>query len=395
MFNMLYENNTSKLLGMEDIIVKKVWEDANVRHIGIELPRQPHNCPVCGGETNKVHDYREQKVRDVAGFGKHTILHLRKRRYRCENCGKRFAEKNTFLPRYQQITSRLASKIIEDFRRLCPAKQIAAENNVSVTTAFRYFGLVSYRCNSLPEVLSMDEFKGNAGGEKYQSILTDPKHKRILDILPNRKGEDLKAYFNGFSTRNSVKVVVMDMSRVYLDVAKTCFPKAVVVIDKYHVVRQAVWAFENVRKTEQRKFSDERRKYFKRSRTLLNKHPSKLSDEDADAVSIMLMASKRLREAYNLKNKFQEFMWSKSSEEGRIRLSAWVLLAELADLPEFRACLTAVHNWDKYILNAFDFPYTNGYTEGCNNKTKVLKRVCFGVRNFPRFRNRILHCAAA
>ncbi|MBO5555824.1 MAG: transposase, partial [Oscillospiraceae bacterium] len=30
---------------------------------------------------------------------------------------------------------------------------------------------------------------------------------------------------------------------------------------------------------------------------------------------------------------------------------------------------------------------------GCNNKTKVLKRVCYGVRNFSRFRNRILHCA--
>ncbi|MCI7136110.1 MAG: transposase, partial [Clostridiales bacterium] len=44
--------------------------------------------------------------------------------------------------------------------------------------------------------------------------------------------------------------------------------------------------------------------------------------------------------------------------------------------------------------NSFDVPFTNGYTEGCNNKTKVLKRVCYGVRNFHRFRNRILHCAS-
>ncbi|MGI6040417.1 MAG: transposase, partial [Eubacteriales bacterium] len=34
---------------------------------------------------------------------------------------------------------------------------------------------------------------------------------------------------------------------------------------------------------------------------------------------------------------------------------------------------------------------TNGFTEGCNNKIKVLKRISFGVRNFSRFRNRILH----
>ena len=63
-------------------------------------------------------------------------------------------------------------------------------------------------------------------------------------------------------------------------------------------------------------------------------------------------------------------------------------------LSEFRECTRAIHNWGKLILNSFDVPFTNGFTEGCNNKTKVLKRVCYGMRNFPRFRNRILHCAS-
>ncbi|MDY3864170.1 MAG: transposase, partial [Eubacteriales bacterium] len=35
-------------------------------------------------------------------------------------------------------------------------------------------------------------------------------------------------------------------------------------------------------------------------------------------------------------------------------------------------------------------PYTNGFTEGCNNRIKVLKRNAYGVQNFKRFRNRIL-----
>lgn len=34
--------------------------------------------------------------------------------------------------------------------------------------------------------------------------------------------------------------------------------------------------------------------------------------------------------------------------------------------------------------------YSNGFTEGMNNKIKVLKRVAFGFRNFERFRSRIL-----
>jgi transposase len=122
---------------------------------------------------------------------------------------------------------------------------------------------VEYKCKSLPEVLSIDEFRGNAGGQKYQCIITDTRNHKVLDILPNRRQDALYRYFSSFSTRNSVKYVVMDMSRSYLEIAKTCFPRATIVIDKYHVVRQVIWDFEKVRKAEQQKFSDYRRKYFK------------------------------------------------------------------------------------------------------------------------------------
>lgn len=50
-----------------------------------------------------------------------------------------------------------------------------------------------------------------------------------------------------------------------------------------------------------------------------------------------------------------------------------------------------IMNWGKSILNTFDYPYANGFTEGCNNKIKVLKRNTYGYRNFERFRKRILH----
>ena len=47
-------------------------------------------------------------------------------------------------------------------------------------------------------------------------------------------------------------------------------------------------------------------------------------------------------------------------------------------------------NWSKYILNTFDCPYSNDFTEGSNNKIKVIKRNGYGFRNFENFRNRIL-----
>jgi transposase len=391
---MLYEDNTAKLLGLEDVIVKKVWDEEQEKHIMIELPRRMHVCPWCGTETDQIHDYRMQRIKDIASFGKNVYLHLRKRRYVCGSCGKRFYEKNNFLPRYHRMTNRKNARIIEDFRDTVSASYIAKKHNISVSTALRYFNLVSYSCKKLPEVLSIDEFKGNADGEKYQTILTDPKNRKIMDILPNRKESDLIRYFRQFENRKEVKYFIMDMNPHFREVAEICFPKATIVIDRYHVTRQVIWALERVRKEVQRHLSAEWRRFCKHSKALLNKPPQKLSDEERQKLRIILGLSTRLEHAYYLKNDFLFLMHSPNSEVAEELLSDWIVSAENAHLPEFYECTRAIHNWSKYILNSFDVPYTNGYTEGCNNKTKVLKRVCYGVRNFARFRSRILHCAA-
>ncbi len=47
-------------------------------------------------------------------------------------------------------------------------------------------------------------------------------------------------------------------------------------------------------------------------------------------------------------------------------------------------------NWETYIFNAFNCPYTNGFTEGCNNTIKVLKRIAYGYHKFSNFRSRII-----
>lgn len=270
------KDNTAKLLGLEDAIVKNICEDENSYRIEIELPRRIHKCPACGTKTDRIHDYRNQQVKDISAFGKNVCLLIRKRRYVCTHCGKRFYENNNFLPRYHRMTSRKNAQIISDFRDLIPASTIARKHNISVTTAFRYFDLVSYSCKELPEILSIDEFKGNAGGEKYQTILTDIKSKRILDVLPDRRNKTLINYFLRFKNRKNVKVVVMDMNPHFREAAELCFPNAKIVVDRYHVTRQAVWALERVRKTEQKKLSPEWRKFCKHSRAILNKPPEKL-----------------------------------------------------------------------------------------------------------------------
>ena len=387
---MLMSDYTSELLNLEDVIITKVENLSNQLHIYIELPRQAHVCPACGATTDRIHDYRMQTIKDVP-LARDTFLHLRKRRYRC-SCGKRFFEKNDFLPRYYRVTSRLVAQIMFSFKKLIPATEIGSRFNVSAVTAMRYFCLFNKKPAALPEVISLDEFKGNSGGQKYNSIVADPKNKNVLDILPNRYESDLVKYFSQFPNKKDVKYFVCDMNPHFREVAKTCFPKAKIVADRYHVIRQVYWAMERVRKNEQNMLSDKFRKYFKKSRYLLSKPIEKLTADEMDRLSLMFEIAPRLADAYRLKNEFLIVIRTKSSAEGRQRLADWLLAVEVMDIPEFYSCTMAYHNWFHEILNSMDVPWSNGFIEGCNNKTKVLKRVCFGMRNFSNFRKRILFC---
>lgn len=387
---MLNQDYTSKLLNLEDVIITNAENISNQLHISIELPRRKHTCPCCGTVTDRVHDYRMQVIKDVP-LARDTFLHLRKRRYRCD-CGKRFFEINTFLPRYYRVTTRLVAEIMFAFKKTVSAKEIGCRYNVSSVTAMRYFNQFNQRLTMLPEVISLDEFKGNSGGQRYNSIIVDPEKRIVLDILPNRFENNLIKYFSQFSNKNDVKYFVCDMNPHFRQVAKICFPQATIIADKYHVIRQVYWAMEKVRKNEQNKLSTRFRKYFKKSRNLLMKQTEKLSEEEMDRLSLMFEIAPRLADAYRIKNDFITVIRSNSSIEGKQRLVDWLFSVEVMDLPEFHDCTKAYHNWFQEIINSMDVPWTNGYIEGCNNKTKVLKRVSYGMRNFSHFRKRILFC---
>lgn len=388
---MLYYNYTEELIGLKDVFVKSVERKDNTLCIYAGMYKRIHKCPRCGERTSKVHDYRIQRIKDISAFGETTYIYLKKRRHVCPICNKRFYEEVPFLPKYHRMTNRLAAYVIRSLQEIGSMKSVAKLANISQHTVARIFDQVEYFNKELPKVLSIDEFRGNAGGEKFQCIITDPENKKVLDILPNRKIEDLTGYFLSFKDRKKVQYFVIDMSGPYRSLAKSLFPKAKIIADRYHVVRQVIWAFENVRKNEQAKFHDARRKYFKRSRKLLLKKPEHLSEQEAAQVAAMLNVSERLRQAYRMKNEFHKLMECKSREKARKQLGIWNMMAVGYNLPEFEACTKTFINWREEILNSFEYPYTNGYTEGVNNKIKVIKRNAFGVRNFKRFRNRILH----
>ena len=391
--NMLYKHFTEKLLGLQGLNITNIEENEKSIVIYAEMERKEHNCISCGTATNTVHDYREQVIKDISAFGKLVSIVLRKRRYRCKHCGKRFFECNSFLPKYHRMTNRLSAFVIDKLRDERSFTSVAREVNLSVSTVIRIFDTVSYPKAELSEALSIDEFKGNTWGEKYQCILTDPVNKRVLDILPERYKPYLTSYFKQYpkEVRNGVTYFVSDMWRTYADICDVWFKNATQVIDKYHWIRQAIWAFENVRKEEQKKLSPELKKYFKRSKSLLIKRYDSLEEEQKQQVNVMLYYSVNISRAYFYKEQFLKILNNKDTESAKQAMSEWIQNAENCGIPQFEKCAETMRNWYKGIINSFTTTITNGFTEGCNNKIKVLKRNAYGYQNFKRFRNRILH----
>ena len=304
---MLNQYYTEKVLGLQGVRVKKITETDEKIEIAIEMKRQMQKCPQCGQKTDRVHDYRKQKIRDMSSFGRAVTLLLRKRRYACV-CGKRFYEKNQWLEKYQRETKRTTLAILKECGTEASYTAIGKRYGVSGATAARRFDRLQMEApKKLPEVLGIDEFRGNSGGEKFHCILTDIENCHVADILPTRLERDLIDYFKNYD-RSTVKYFVSDMYKPYAEIAKTYFPDAIHVIDRYHWVRQATWAFEKVRKEIQKKFSKTHRIYFKHSRKLLLKRASKLSEQELQQINIMLYASADLSNAYFLKEQLYRIL---------------------------------------------------------------------------------------
>lgn len=392
---MLHDNYTQSIPFFKGVITKYFEEDESTGSYKafIEMPVNEHRCPHCGNSTTYIKDYRLQTVRDLVVLGKPLIVTIRKRRYVCQHCNATFTEENPYIKRYCHFPNRLYIESLTESFRLQSFTSVAKRLGVSVTSIIRWFDKLNCPHPKLPECIAIDEFRGNAGGEKFQCNVADPVKHQVIDILPSRNTEDLCKHFleYPYKERAEVKKIVMDLSTLFRSVAKTMFPEAKIVADKFHVIRVVINSLENVRKRIQKEFHETKRKWFKRSRYLLLKPEYKPTDEDKTELARMLNSSYDLEKAYVLKERFYEVFRKQTRTEAKKELGNWLLLAADLSLPEFRHCITTFSNWKTEIANIIGERVSNGFIEGSNNKIKVLKRISYGVRNFDRFRNRILY----
>lgn len=130
-------------------------------------------------------------------------------------------------------------------------------------------------------------------------------------------------------------------------------------------------------------------KYLKRSKIkkLLFYGIEEIKDENLkNDLKEYLETNKELNELLNMIRKFKEVMFSKKPR----KLSKWIKEAKKINVKELTSFVTLIESDIEAVKNAIKYDYSNGLTEGFNNKTKVIKRIMYGRCSFDLLRLKIL-----
>ena len=374
-------------------------------------------CPNCNSFTSSIHDYlRPIRSTYLDSCTQKVILIIHKRRFHCYKCNKIFTEEIDLTDKNKNISNAVKIEIRKDLKKYnLTIDYIANKNHVSKYIVRNELEeatstIPQYQKN-LPRVISFDEFKADTKEGKYAFILNDPIHKKVLDVLSNRKKEYLLQYFTHTENRHSVEFVISDMYEPYLLVQQIMFPKAEYVVDKFHYIRYVMDALDNIRIKLQKQYGEKSREYKllknKKNVSLLRKYGNDINwwveteryrngriirILPSEVLNELKSISDELKRGYDLKELFLDIVNHANYEEVKVQLNNWIDLCKESKIEEFIEASKTIENWLEYICNSFiDSRYTNGFTEGTNNKIKVIKRNAFGYKNFNFLRKRILY----
>lgn len=200
-------------------------------------------------------------------------------------------------------------------------------------------------------------------------VIDSHKQDKIIEVLERQPLE----------IRKRVKEVSVDMWGGFPKVIEKMFPNAVVVIDRFHVMKAVNSDLNKIRKQSGIT--------IKNNKFILLKNGVALNNEEKGKLELILKQSERLRLAYELKESFREIYESNLTiEEGKTKIKLWIDNAKKV----YCKAITTITNHIEGICNYFLNRTTSGVMEGINNKSKLIKRRAYGFVNFDNFRMRLL-----
>lgn len=395
--------HTTQLIGIKDknITLNKVLKHKTHIEMIATLDYAPGNCNHCQGKQIKYDFQKPSKIPflEVAGFP--SLIRLKKRRFQCKNCRKVTVSETSLVQKNCQISEPLRQKVAQALVNRQALTHIAQDLAISTSTVQRKLKEFTFKedFSRLPEILSIDEFSYQKG--KLAFIAQDFETKKIITILENRTQITIRNHFFRYSkeARNSVKVVTVDMSGSYIPMIPKLFPKAKIVIDRFHIVQHMSRALNHTRIQLMTQFDKKSLEY----RAL--KYYWKSVLKDSRKLSLNSFRSRTFGETLTPKECLTEIFHLVPELKGYYDLYQLLLfhlqeknadyffdLIEEA-LPHlnqtFKTALRTILHHKQHVINAIELPYSNAKLEATNKLIKDIKRNAFGFRNFDNFKKRI------
>ena len=376
------------------------------------LTYTPEYCDRCGVINEGTNDIIKWafdknclvKLPKVSNFN--TILLLDKQRFYCKHCHQTFTAKTSLVDFHKQISNNTKLSVILDLMNKGSEKDISYRNNISTNSTNRILDEISndtiVKNNGLlPEILGIDEFNATKDTiSKMAFIIVDQTKKNIFDINNSRHSIDIDKYFRNYSKkeRDKVKFITLDLYKPYYILMHSLFRNAILIPDRFHIVIQVRNALDKTRIklcTKSNPNYTKLKKYWKlilKDKRELDKDNKKYQKcfkkemSQYDIVTYLLNVNEELYETYQV---YQSILYSIDTRNKNIFLS--IINGKNLKVSKYmKKALKPFRNMKEYILNAFDYEYSNGIVEGTNNLIKQIKHTACGYRKFKHLKTRIM-----
>jgi transposase len=205
--------------------------------------RDGARCPDCSHLSGAIHGYYRRRPADLPLCGRQVRLDLQLRRYVCINatCRRRtFAER---LPMLLAHRSRRTRRLARAQTQVGVALGGEAGSRLahrlgmptSGDTLLRLIRATPAATAAAPTIIGVDDWALKKR-TRYGTIIVDLKHRRPIDLLPDRNAETLAAWLQA---RPGISLVARDRWAEYRRAITAGAPSAVQVADRWHLLCNA------------------------------------------------------------------------------------------------------------------------------------------------------------
>jgi transposase len=355
-------------------------------------------CHHCQSTNLRKKDLFVRKVRHFCFGEKQSTLHIKSHKFKCLKCKKYFNQRFPgILPR-KRATEPFRRDVFQKHHDGITQRTLSLRLKIGTATIERWYqDLVSlqarkYNAAHCPKVMGIDEhfFTRKKG---YATTICDLTKHKVFDVTLGRSEKSLKPYLQKLPGKDNVKVILMDLSETYRSIAHQHFPKALVVADRFHVIRLVNHHFLNTWKQ-----LDPKGRKSRGLTSLMRRHRRNLKPDQIPKLKKYFDEVPGLETIYEFKQELCELLIIKQRTKNQCKPLVYKFLSMIEQLKNsgFEPLKTlgeTLQNWAAEIGRMWRFTKTNSITEGLHNKMEMLSRRAFGFRNFENYRLRVrVHC---